>query len=286
MRGSTSTSSEGRRSKGASVRHSKFTGRGGALFVIANDLEYGEARPEDSLELTVAHELFHIVQDAYFHLRIAYTWFIEGTASAMERLVYPEIREERIERRIAIWLSTIGMPLYASEGDRCERCYGQALWWAYLLSRARVVPTLFELVRTQEAAGTGAAQGDAAHLLVEAAPTLPTVWSNFAVELLRERKPRAWSVSATMRTTRRFSVAPLAISYLGMRIAGQGRRVVVRVARGSAVRVRAVQGSRVLTVRSSQAGGRVVYRVTARAATLVVSNGGMEEVSYTVGAEK
>lgn len=111
--------------------------RDGGFFLVGQDLESG-LDVDAGLEVTVAHELFHLVQFAYFappaKLPNGTVWADEGTAVAMSMLVYPEIRDRNNAFVLDYWLKETWKPLYfMGDDDFCDvHCYAGAMWWSWL----------------------------------------------------------------------------------------------------------------------------------------------------------
>lgn len=111
-----------------------FAAEGGSFFIVQPNLQHGTAGTvQGSLEATVAHELFHVVQYAYLPNGNLPRWFAEGTASAMELLVYPEVFDSSTAGFVDKWLAETFRPIYDEEFG-CERCYGGAFFW-FLIAR-------------------------------------------------------------------------------------------------------------------------------------------------------
>jgi hypothetical protein len=109
----------------------------GGFFLVGQDLDSG-LDVDAGLEVTVAHELFHLVQFAYFappaKLPNGTVWADEGTAVAMSMLVYPEIRDRNNAFVLDYWLKETWKPLYyMGEENFCDvHCYAGAMWWTWL----------------------------------------------------------------------------------------------------------------------------------------------------------
>ena len=107
-------------------------GAGGAFMVIGNSLNMAH-RTVGSLQQTVAHELFHLFQYSYVPDGDIPAWVAEGSATAMETYVYPQIVDAATFSLIDRWLDQPWRSLY-DEARGCEHCYGGALWWRFVFS--------------------------------------------------------------------------------------------------------------------------------------------------------
>lgn len=118
----------------AGIAIATFAAEGGSFFIVQPNLQHGTAGTvQGSLEATVAHELFHVVQYAYLPNGNLPRWFAEGTASAMELLVYPDVFDSSTSGFVDKWLAETFRPIYDEEFG-CERCYGGAFFW-WLIAR-------------------------------------------------------------------------------------------------------------------------------------------------------
>jgi hypothetical protein len=114
-----------------------------SFVLISPRLDASLERPGASLHVTVAHELFHLVQYAYIGGDFP-AWAAEGTAVAMQTRVYPEIRDALTQDFLDAWLRQPWRPMH-DEREHCGRCYGAAWWWNYLLARSpNLMPAYFE----------------------------------------------------------------------------------------------------------------------------------------------
>ena len=112
--------------------------QGGSFVVISSHLDPSPALARGSLAATVAHELFHVVQNAYTPGGQMPDWVAEGSAEAMSLLVEPKIEDLVSVDYMDEWLAQPWRPLF-DERFYCDHCYGGALWWATL---AQLKPTL------------------------------------------------------------------------------------------------------------------------------------------------
>jgi hypothetical protein len=119
-----------------------------SFVLISPDLDPMPERPVVSLQVTVAHELFHLVQYAYVGGGAFPAWAAEGTAVAMQMRVFPEIQEALTRDLLRAWLKEPWRPLHDGR-EHCGRCYGAAWWWNYLLARSpNLLTAYFERLST------------------------------------------------------------------------------------------------------------------------------------------
>lgn len=87
--------------------------------------------PDDLLEVTAAHELFHAVQAAYDFFDDA--WLLEGTATNMEETLYPDVDDNVAFLRVSP-LTRPGYPLDRAGFGDSE--YGAWIFWRHLEENA------------------------------------------------------------------------------------------------------------------------------------------------------
>ena len=93
--------------------------------IISSHLDHSPGLARGSLAGTVAHELFHVVQDAYTPAGQMPDWVAEGTAEAMSLLVEPKIHDLVSTDYLDEWLAQPWRPLF-DERFYCDHCYGGA----------------------------------------------------------------------------------------------------------------------------------------------------------------
>ena len=103
----------------------------------------------DLLRVTIAHELFHLIQFAYRHGNDYLDndlWLLEATATAMEELFYPDSND--YVRFVDSWYRSIQQPLDTFNGSHE---YGAALFALHLINRHGIesITSLFEHFRDQ-----------------------------------------------------------------------------------------------------------------------------------------
>ena len=105
--------------------------QGGSFMVIDNQLDVAHLAVHGSLQQTVAHELFHEFQLAYVPDGGIPHWAAEGSATAMQTYVYPQVVDASAFSYFDTWLSQPWRSLY-DEGQGCSHCYGGGLWWRFV----------------------------------------------------------------------------------------------------------------------------------------------------------
>src|SRR6266571_7376056 len=101
---------------------------GGTFVILSSRLDQSPDVAMGSLDATVAHELFHVIQNAYVPNGRMPMWVAEGSASAMAALVYPDIHDVVMDQYLDGWLKETWRPLYDPRFS-CNHCYGSAIWW-------------------------------------------------------------------------------------------------------------------------------------------------------------
>jgi hypothetical protein len=114
------------------VDHNDPGGRQYSRLVLDNDYpqELFEFPPQESLQITLAHEYFHAIQLGYFDCSTEQRWFMELTATWMEDQVYGQIDDWF--RYLPAYLNSLNQSMRLTNG---EREYGMALWAHYLTQR-------------------------------------------------------------------------------------------------------------------------------------------------------
>jgi hypothetical protein len=115
----------------------------GAFMIVSNRLTLAHRAMQGSLQQTVAHELFHLWQLSYVPSGALPGWAIEGSATAMETYVYPQIADPVRFDYVDHWLDQPWRSLY-DERAGCDHCYGGALWWRFVFHLGNhVLPEYF-----------------------------------------------------------------------------------------------------------------------------------------------
>ncbi len=116
---------------------------GGAFVAVSNSLDPSPEQSLGSLDATVAHELFHLVQFSYFSPGQGAplpSWVLEGTAAAVENSVYPELADLVTTLQLRPWFAAPQMSLMS-------QAYGAQILWRYLETHdPRVLPAFLASV--------------------------------------------------------------------------------------------------------------------------------------------
>jgi len=202
---------------------------GGAFAAVSNRLDPSVGRSFCSLDGTVAHELFHLVQFAYFRPAedpAIPAWVLEGSAAAMERRVNPELDDTVTSLQLRRWLDD-------SDRSLTEQTYGSQLLWRYLDDRVPgLLPAFLERLAAPRPPRSAAVALADTYDRVAGRPFAAT-FGRFASWVAGEEaeriRPRATATPATQTSAR---VAPLAIHFV--RLDRSARSIAVRVTRGRA----------------------------------------------------
>ena len=249
---------------------------GGAFAVVANNLDPSAERSFASVYATVAHELFHITQFAYFGPKrdpAIPTWILEGTATAMESRVYPELDDLVTRIQLRPWLS-------ATEESMTTQSYGSQLLWRQLdVEQPRFLPALLSRLATPPAAGEGEDVVAATYARIAGKP-FAAAFNRFAVSVAADYADRITPAP------RRGVLAPLSVRY----VRATRSRLTVTFPRGransEATLVYRIEGNPGQPPRTQVVAG-LTFTVSTRpgkTALLVLSNGGERPVPYAVTA--
>jgi hypothetical protein len=220
---------------------------GGSFLIVGNDLDRNPERAVGGLGTTVAHELFHLVQFAYTPDGAMPRWIAEGTASAMELNVYPQIEDVATTDFLDLWLDETTRPLY-DERFGCDRCYGGSLWWHFIFNLRKsgqatddVLQEFFGRLEGYQAAGKPLLLGT--QPLDEALrrngwESTFNMFTYFSVSLYRERwiKKPTYTLkikkTGTVQETDVLLVNGLSMHYIPVVSPRDARGLVVRVSTG------------------------------------------------------
>jgi hypothetical protein len=274
---------------------------GGTFVLISPRLETGQTRPLGSLRMAVAHEFFHVVQFSYIVSGKVPLWAVEGSATAVSMLVFPQIEDLAMKDYLDVWLRKPWLPLY-DERFNCVRCYGGAWWWLHLsrLNR-RILPLYFAQLQADDRRGrptrVGVKQLDVA-LRRSGAGSLYSVFTSFALNLYRRGLPvgDAYSLraSTTPRATTIRSVFGLSSHYVPIHVSPRARGVVIAVPYGDGPRpqvtliVGGPKGRRVRGKQFRPGKGLIISTLFRNRAErtriiLIVTSGRLNGVRYQVG---
>jgi hypothetical protein len=186
----------------------------GAFVAVANTLDPSETESLGSLQGTVAHELFHLVQFAYFPREAEPAlpdWVLEGSAAAMERRVHPGIADIVSSLQLRRWFTAPHRPITAQS-------YGAQLLWRFLDER---YPQLLGALLDRFAGSSAAAEGERAFL----ATFRRLTGEDFAAVFHRFVLYVADAHGSALRPLRTLAVgpysarlAPLAVHYVRLRV--------------------------------------------------------------------
>ena len=216
-----------------------LSAEGGTFVLVSPTLDTSTSTPHGSVDITVAHELFHVVQYTYVPSGKLPNWAAEGSASAMSMLVYPTVQDEVMKDYMDAWLQVPWLPLY-DERSSCVHCYGGAWWWRYLAAESRkALPAYFAKLgaekRTTVEARAGITQLDHA-LQASKLGSLFRVFSRFSLNLYRRGlpvgKPYSLTSSTSARSSRIRPVYGLSTQYVPIRVPARAHGLVVSVPSG------------------------------------------------------
>jgi len=276
------------------------TSEGGTFVLVSPRLDPRQ-RTFGSRRITVAHELFHVVQFSYVTSGRLPVWAAEGSATALSMLVFPQVEDLAMENYLYGWLRQPWLPLY-DERSGCAHCYGGAWWWQYLARlNPRVLPRYFASLEAADRRGkpsrVGVAELDSA-LRTSRAGTLSDVFATFSLNLYRRGLPLAGAYSLKSSTKpRATSVRPmygLSTQYVPIHVPSAARGVVIAVphGHGPAPRVMLVvggpKGRRVVGKRFHPGQGVILstlFRSSGerKRVVLIVTSGHLNGVAYQVG---
>lgn len=215
----------------------------GTFVIVSPKLDVRTTKPLGSLSITIAHELFHVIQFSYVASGNLPLWAAEASASALSMLVFPQVQDLAMKDYLDAWLRAPWLPLY-DERASCAHCYGGAWWWLYLARlNNKILPRYLAALAADDARGVatrvGVTQLDRA-LRGSRAGSLYDVFTRFSLNLYRRGLPvgSAYSLktSTTPRTTAIRSVFGLSTHYVPISVPARARGVVVAVPYGGGPR--------------------------------------------------
>jgi hypothetical protein len=276
------------------------TAEGGTFVIVSPRLD-SRQKTLGSLPITVAHELFHVIQFSYVVSGKLPVWAAEGSASAFSMLVFPKVEDLSMTNFLSGWLFQPWLPLYDERFD-CAHCYGGAWWWLYLAHlNSGILPRYFALLEAADRKGEtptlGVTQLDAA-LRGSHVGSLNDVFTAFSLNLYRQGLPLGGPYSLSPSTTPRassiHSVYGLSTQYVPVHVPSTSRGVVIAVPYGDGPRpqvtlvVGGPKGRRVTGKRLRPGQGMIVSTMFRNAAErkrimLIVTSGHLRGVAYQVG---
>ena len=212
---------------------------GGSFVLLSPRLDVATVKPRGSVGVTVAHELFHVVQFSYVVSDKVPLWAAEGSASAMSTRVFPQVEDLTLTDYLDVWLKQPWLPLY-DERQGCLHCYGGAWWWLYLDRLSpKILPRYLANLGADDSRGistrVGITELDRA-LRSTRAGSLFDVFGRFSLDLYRRGLPvgDAYSLrtSTRPRSTKIKSVFGLSTHYVPIRVPSRTRGIVVSVPYG------------------------------------------------------
>jgi hypothetical protein len=276
------------------------TAEGGTFVIVSPRLD-SRQKTLGSLPITVAHELFHVIQFSYVVSGKLPVWAAEGSASAFSILVFPKVEDLSMTNFLSGWLFQPWLPLYDERFD-CAHCYGGAWWWLYLAHlNSGILPRYFALLEAADRKGKtptlGVTQLDAA-LRGSHVGSLNDVFTAFSLNLYRRGLPLGGPYSLSPSTTPRassiHSVYGLSTQYVPVHVPSTSRGVVIAVPYGDGPRpqvtlvVGGPKGRRVTGKRLRPGQGMILSTMFRNAAErkrimLIVTSGHLKGVAYQVG---
>lgn len=274
---------------------------GGPFVLVSPRLDPAQPQAFASLDLTVAHEVAHVIQFSYVVKGTFPVWAAEGSAVALSMRVFPNLEDSVEEGYLNGFLAQPWLSLN-DERFGCAHCYGGGWWWDYLLGlRGKVVPDYFAQLQADDQKGKSTAAGVtelAAALRQSGAGTLDSVFRKFSLNLydrgLSLGAPYSLSASTQARHTRVFKVLGLSAQYLPVRVPKTARGVVVAVPYGTGPQPDATlivggpKGRRITGKRFRPGRGVIFSTVFRNAAerkhvVLVLTSGNVKSVPYQLG---
>lgn len=164
--------------------------QGGSFVVVSSHLDMSPKLARGSVSVTVAHELFHVLQFGYVPKGGMPDWVAEGSATAASLLADPKINDLTYVDYFDEWLAQPWRPLY-DERSYCDHCYGGGLWWAFLMeSDPGLLPDYFHRLAAIRASGKSFGLGIQAldaTMRAHEDGSLASVFAAFSVGVYRAR---------------------------------------------------------------------------------------------------
>jgi hypothetical protein len=273
---------------------------GGTFVLVSPNLDTTASKPNGGVDITVAHELFHLIQFSYLTGDKVPTWALEGSATAMSMRVFPQVQDRLVTGYLNDWLKTPWVALDDERGS-CVHCYGGAWWWLYLTGLSpKVLPRYLSDLAADQARSmpttVGVTQLDKA-LRSSGVGSLEHVFTRFSLNLFRRGLPLGNPYSLKSSTTPRKvsirAVSGLSTHYVPVSVPRGARGLVVSVPYGHGPRpdVTLVVGGphgRAITAKRFRPGRGVVLSTLfrnsneRRRVTLIVTSGSATGVPYRV----
>ncbi|HEY6961388.1 MAG TPA: hypothetical protein VI408_05795 [Gaiellaceae bacterium] len=219
------------------VTYPATVGEGGTFLVIDNQLDEAHLAQHGSLQQTVAHELFHAFQLSYVPDGNIPAWAAEGSATAMQTYVYPQIADAATFEYLDAWLMQPWRSL-EDQAQGCVHCYGGALFWRFVFHLGdHVMSDYFGRLYGYEHANRRILDGlqpldEVLQKDVEGG-SLYSVFTRFAYDVYRSnyRPAAAYSLTASpsIRTTQVRVVRGLSTHYVPIAVPTGARRIGVGI---------------------------------------------------------
>jgi hypothetical protein len=268
----------------------KANAEGGTFVLVSPHLDMSPKLARGSVAITVAHELFHVVQFGYLPDGALPAWIAEGSATAASMLVYPAVDDLTYAEYFDEWLAQPWRPLY-DERSYCDHCYGGGIWWAFLMhADPGLLPDYFHRLAAIRATGNGFGVGAKAlddTMRARGDGSLASFFAAFSVAVYRARLHPETTYSLTATRTGEARTMPLnglSAQYVPIDVPSGARRISVDVRTGSSDRPR-------VTLVLGGASGRVVSGSSATLANgaehrvmAVITSTGTEPLLYRIRA--
>lgn len=211
--------------------------QGGAFIVLDNQLDEAHLAVHGSLQQTMAHELFHAWQLSYVPNGNIPAWAAEGSATAMQTYVYPQILDASTFLYVDAWLNQPWRSLY-DQAEGCVHCYGGALWWRFVFGLGNHVMSeyfgrLYGYQQVHKPILLGLQPLDEV-LQKRAHGSLYSAFTRFSYDVYRSgyRPARAYTLTAStaIKTTKPRIVAGLSTHYIPIRVPAGAKALGVGVA--------------------------------------------------------
>jgi hypothetical protein len=261
----------------------------GTFVIVSSHLDMSPKLARGSVAVTVAHELFHVVQFGYVPRGGMPDWVAEGSATAASLLADPKINDLTYVDYFDEWLAQPWRPLY-DERSYCDHCYGGGLWWAFLMSSdPALLPDYFHRLATIRASGKSFGLGIQAldaTMRAHEDGSLASVFAAFSIGVYRAKlNPRpTYRLAATRRVSSHTAyLNGFAAHYVPITVGRNGKRISVNL------QTRAGKHPRVVLVVGGPSGRVVLGNSTSlrnaaerKQVLLVITNTGTKPLSYTV----
>lgn len=263
--------------------------QGGTFVIVSPHLDMSPKLARGSVSVTVAHELFHVVQFGYVPKGRLPDWVAEGSATAASMLVDPKVDDLTYSDYFDEWLAQPWRPLY-DERSFCDHCYGGGLWWAFLMGGdPALLPDYFHRLAAIRASGKSFGLGIQAldaTMRAHEDGSLASVFAAFSVGVYRAKlTPQStYRLAAGRRVSSHTAyLNGFAAHYVPITVGNSTKRISVQL------HTRAAKHPHVVLVVGGPSGRVVLGSSTSlRSAAerkhvlLVITNTGTKPLSYTL----